>query len=572
MRYLKGSPVSEGVAIGHLYIYSPFKYEPVERKISPDEVSSETARYEASLLSADRELCAITEKLGDDDKAKIFAAHREILEDEELDEEIRSLIEAQLFGAEYAVYRVYTDFAHILSAASDPLIAERGADLEDVRSRLLRILSGEKEKDLSSLPADVIVAARELLPSDTATMDRDRVLGIVTQTGGSTSHSAIIARSFGIPAVLGVEGVSELKDGQLCILDALEGTLCLEPDEAELGRCGEKRERFLSDRQTAQEFRNREGLTADGERILIGLNAGSAAESEDCSCCDFIGLLRTEFLYMHSDHLSTEEEQLRAYASVLKNASGRPVTLRTLDIGGDKTLKYMPLPREDNPFLGERALRLCLNNPDIFRTQLRAALRASAQGPVQLMFPMVATIDDIRNAKAAVERVKEELRNEKLDFDESIPLGIMIEIPSIVEISDLAADEVDFASVGTNDLTQYLHAADRMNPRITEYYQSFSPAVFRVLARIFRAFGEAGKPVSVCGELGGNPLAVIPMVGLGLRKTSMSGSSVASVKRALSRFSMAEARELGDKVCCLPTQEDVLTLLRRSFSEKGLMW
>lgn len=570
MRYLKGSPVSEGVAIGPLYIYSPFKYEPSERKISSDEAPRETARYEAALLGANEEIDTVIEKLGDDDKAKIFTAHKDILEDEEIDEEIRSLIDEQLLGAEYAVYKVYTDFAHILSAASDPLIAGRSADLEDVRGRLLRILSGEKEKNLSCLPEEVIVAAHELLPSDTATMDRSRVLGIVTQTGGSTSHSAIIARSFGIPAVLGVDGISGLKDGQLCILDAMEGTLCLEPDESELKLWGDKRERFLADRRISQEFQDRPGLTADGERILIGLNAGSDEESVDCSCFDFVGLLRTEFLYMHNDHLPTEEEQLKAYVSVLKNAAGKPVILRTLDIGGDKTLKYFPLPKEDNPFLGERALRLCLSNPEIFRTQLRAALRASAQGPVQIMFPMVATIDDIRNAKAAVERAKAELRAEKLDFDESVPLGIMIELPAIAEIADLAAGEVDFASIGTNDLTQYLHAADRMNPRMTDYYQSFSPAVFRILARILRAFGEAGKPVSVCGELGGNPLAVIPMVGLGLRKTSMSGPAAASVKRALSCFSLAQARELGERVCGLSTQEDVLSLLRKSFAEKGL--
>lgn len=365
--------------------------------------------------------------------------------------------------------------------------------------------------------------------------------------------------------------MAELQDGHLCILDALEGTLCLEPDENELKRGGEKRDKFLSDRRTAQEFRDKPCLTSDGERIMIGLNAGSAGESEDCSCCDFIGLLRTEFLYMHSDHLPTEEEQLEAYLSVLKNADGKPVTLRTLDIGGDKTLKYLSLPKEENPFLGERALRLCLNNPEIFNTQLRAALRASAHGPLQLMFPMVATIDDIRNAKAAVERAKAELRAEKLDFDESVPLGIMIEIPAVAEIAELSASEVDFASVGTNDLTQYLHAADRMNPRITDYYQSFSPAVFRVLARIFRAFGEAGKPVSVCGELGGDPLAVIPMIGLGLRKTSMSASAAAPVKRALSRFSLAETRKLGEAVCTLPTQADVLSLLKKSFGEKGLM-
>lgn len=299
-----------------------------------------------------------------------------------------------------------------------------------------------------------------------------------------------------------------------------------------------------------------------GEQIEIGLNVGSPEYTDAFEAVDFVGLLRTEFLYMQSDHMPTEEEQYRAYAQVVTNAGGKPVTLRTLDIGGDKTLPYFELPKEDNPFLGKRALRLCFANPDIFNTQLRAALRASAKGPLWLMFPMVGSVDDIRAAKAAVERAKEELRAEGIAFDENLKVGIMIEIPAIAEIADLAAQEVDFASVGSNDLIQYTTAVDRMNADIADYYQSFSPAIVRMLGKIFSAFHEAGKPISVCGELAGNEQAALILAGLGLRKMSMSGSRISRIKRALSRYTLTQMEELAEQAKMLATEADIEQLLQ----------
>jgi phosphotransferase system enzyme I (PtsI) len=283
---------------------------------------------------------------------------------------------------------------------------------------------------------------------------------------------------------------------------------------------------------------------------------------------DFVGLFRTEFVYMESEHMPTEDEQFAAYRKVLANAKGIPVTLRTLDIGGDKSLRYLVLPKEDNPFLGNRALRLCLDMPEMFKTQLRAALRASAFGPMQIMFPMVGTMDDIRAGNAAVEEAKAELRAEGIPFDEKINLGIMIEIPSIAMIADMAAKETDFASVGTNDLTQYLHAVDRMNPKLTNYYQSSSPAMFRILGRIFKEYNEAGKPISVCGELAGDPLAAIVLFGLGLRKFSMNASNIAHVKRTLSLFTLAETEQIAKKVQNLSTEAEVITFLKAEVAKR----
>jgi len=390
---------------------------------------------------------------------------------------------------DYAVDMVFSEFALLLEKARDPLIAARAADIRDVRNRVLRILKGEKEQNLANLRDKVVVVAHDLLPSDTATLNREHVMGIITEVGGATSHTAILAQSYKIPAVLGVpEATKIVQNGDMVILDALKGEVLLEPDRATIAEYEVKLKEFLKSEKQSAEFLNRIPLVASGERFSVGLNIGTTEPDEGFKYVDFVGLFRTEFVYMESEHMPTEDEQFAAYRKVLANAMGNPVTLRTLDIGGDKSLRYLVLPKEDNPFLGNRALRLCLDMPEMFKTQLRAALRASAFGPMQIMFPMVGTMDDIRAGNAAVEEAKAELRAEGIPFDEKINIGIMIEIPSIAMIADMAAKETDFASVGTNDLTQYLHAVDRMNPKLTNYYQSSSPAMFRILGKIFKEY------------------------------------------------------------------------------------
>ena len=462
---------------------------------------------------------------------------------------------------DYAIEKVFDEFTVLLSKVADPLIAGRAADLQDVKRRLLRVYQGKEEKNLSTLTEDVIVVAHDLLPSDTATLNRQHVKGIVTEIGGSNSHSAILARSFQIPAVLGVaDAMKQIPDGEFLSIDALSGILVVNPDKDEQQAFLEKRRVFLEKRKIEEQYLDKAGATKDGYSIQIGINVGSTDFDVPKTQFDFVGLFRTEFLYMENTHLPTEEEQFEAYKKVLEHAKGNPVTLRTLDIGGDKTLPYMELPEEENPFLGKRALRLCFAEPDIFMTQLRAALRASAYGPLQIMFPMVGSMEDIYRAKAYVREAMEQLQQEKAAFDKDIKIGIMIEVPSIALIADMAAEEVDFASVGSNDLTQYVSATDRMNSEVTSYYQNYSPAMIRLLGYIADAFNQKGKELSVCGEMAGNPKAAVILAGLGIKKLSMSATNIAGVKAALANITLEDARELANKCKKIKTEEEIINL------------
>lgn len=549
---LRGNGVSKGVAIGEIFLYQPFIPQTTEAHYSGDP-KQYLEQYEALCLQARAELQAIREHMmqTDAEKAAIFSAQMEILCDEVMDEEIRDGIQYDTWMPDWAVETVYSRYERRLQKAGDPLIRERAADLKDVKNRLLRIWCGVPQQSLAQLEKPVIIAAHDLLPSDTAVMERDHVLGIVTESGGTTSHSAIIARSYGIPAVLGIPNLlPRLTNGEKVILDAVDGVLITRPDGRQEKEMRTKQKEYEIQAARIQKYLHRDPLTADGERIEIGLNIGSARpeDLEGSSVTDFVGLFRTEFLYMDNDHLPTEEEQIIQYQKALLEYAPRPVVLRTLDIGGDKTLPYFPLPQEQNPFLGKRALRLCFDSPELFRTQLRAALRASVAGQLWIMLPMVSSIEEIKRAKALLEQAKQELRQEKLPFDEGIKLGIMIEIPAVAVIADLVTSEVDFASIGTNDLCQYLMAVDRMNPEVTSYYQSYHPALFRMIGYVAERFKQAGKPICICGELGGDPLAAPVLVGLGMRKLSMSLSSVAAVKRALAGFTVKQMEEMARAV------------------------
>ena len=549
---LRGNGVSKGVAIGEIFLYQPFIPQTTEAHYSGDP-KQYLEQYEALCLQARAELQAIREHMmqTDAEKAAIFSAQMEILCDEVMDEEIRDGIQYDTWMPDWAVETVYSRYERRLQKAGDPLIRERAADLKDVKNRLLRIWCGVPQQSLAQLEKPVIIAAHDLLPSDTAVMERDHVLGIVTESGGTTSHSAIIARSYGIPAVLGIPNLlPRLTNGEKVILDAVDGVLITRPDGRQEKEMRTKQKEYEIQAARIQKYLHRDPLTADGERIEIGLNIGSARpeDLEGSSVTDFVGLFRTEFLYMDNDHLPTEQEQIIQYQKALLEYAPRPVVLRTLDIGGDKTLPYFPLPQEQNPFLGKRALRLCFDSPELFRTQLRAALRASVAGQLWIMLPMVSSIEEIKRAKALLEQAKQELRQEKLPFDEGIKLGIMIEIPAVAVIADLVASEVDFASIGTNDLCQYLMAVDRMNPEVTSYYQSYHPALFRMIGYVVERFKQAGKPICICGELGGDPLAAPVLVGLGMRKLSMSLSSVAAVKRALAGFTVKQMEEMARAV------------------------
>ena len=567
---LKGIPASPGIALGELYVYSPFTVEASERFIEKNTVNSEREKYAAVKKKAEEEIRAIHSFLLKEhpEKAKIFSAQNDILNDPEVDKEITGYIETELWSGDWAVWKVYTKFIYMIQKTKDPIIRERSDDFKDVRRRILGIWHDLPHDNLSTLKTPVIIAARDLLPSDTATLDRRNALAIITETGGSTSHSAIIARSYGIPAVLGIHDLLEtVKNIRYAAVDALAGEVFTEPDTEITARLEAKKERYLKDTADINVYLKKEPITADGLRLDTGLNISKAGEEElaGAAYTDFVGLFRTEFMFMERNELPGEEEQFKIYSKVFKAYGQKPVTLRTLDIGGDKHLSYLKLPKEDNPLLGRRAIRLCFDYPDIFKTQIRAALRASVFGNLWLMLPMVSSMDEIRRAKKTVDQVKQDLDVNGIAYNKNFKFGIMIEVPSIALIADLAAREVDFASIGANDLCQYLNAADRTNPAVSDYYRIFHPAMFRLIGSVTEAFTSAGKPLSVCGEIAGDPHAAAVLVGLGLRKLSMGMASLAPVKRMLSRLSIAEAEEIARTVKGLSTAAEVEAFLKQKF-------
>ena len=561
-----GTAVSAGVVIGKVYLYERFVPE-ISREPA-DAPDREYAHYLAAREGAQRELetlCRRFSDAGDEEKAAIFGAHLEILSDETMEEEIQAGISGGAGSGPWTIHSVYEQYAAMFEQLADPIIRERAADLRDVCARLLRCWEGLAERDLSALPGPVIVAAHDLVPSDTATLDREHVLGIITEVGGSTSHSAIIARSYEIPAVLGAEGIIiGLRDRQEVVLDAVDGVILTDIDDEARAFYEKKREETLRRQAHTKQYIGREPVTPDGVRIAVELNIASAEpqELEGARYTDGVGLFRSEFLYMGRSTLPTEEEQFQAYRKVLMTYGKRPVILRTLDIGGDKPLDCLDIPKGDNPFLGNRALRLCFQHPEVFRTQLRAALRASVYGQLWLMFPMVASMDDIRRAKGCLEQARDELTAEGIPFSPEMKVGIMVEIPSIAIIADQAAKEVDFASIGTNDLTQYLTAVDRGDPAVRSYYQTYHPAMFRLIGYVVKAFSACGKPVGVCGEMGGDPLTAAVLMGLGMRQLSMGAASVAAVKQMILSTSCETARTLAEAVCGMDTAEAVRQYLK----------
>ena len=566
IRY-KGSGISPGAAVGKLLVRRPQAPRLTMEALTGEEISGELARYEAGLARAEDELSGLIQASSEGTERDILSVQLEMLRDPVVGEEIRARIAQRRLHADRAADLAYEAAAAALEDCGDPFLAQRADDLRDVKNRLLRCCAGEDAGALSRLEEPVILAARDLMPSETAGLDRTKVLGIVTERGGAASHAAILARSLGIPAVLGVPALMEqVRDGETVALDGGTGEVVLEPDEETAGLFLQRRERYIRERTERAAAPAGPARTADGVRIHLGANLGSAEEAELAGAAeaDCVGLFRTEFLYMNSGRIPGEEEQFLAYRRVLEAFAPRPVTLRTLDLGGDKDVPGLELPREENPFLGCRAFRLCLERPELLRPQLRAALRAAAWGKLRLMFPMIGSLEDIRAARALVEGAKDELDREGIPRGEAA-FGVMVEVPSIALMADLAAEEVDFASVGTNDLCQYLMAADRDNHLVSRYYQSCHPALFRCLGEVSRCFARAGKPLGVCGELAGDPLAAPVLAGLGIRELSMAPGSFPPVREALSRFPLEALEALARDVCRQATAAEVEALLRRKF-------
>lgn len=560
---LKGTAVSPGISAGKVYLYEPFTPELREKNISGDEVASSLERYEEVRKTAQGELDEIQKILidhGKMDKAKILSAHIELLFDPAIEEDIRSAVEDDQYDLVWAIHTVLERYIKILSKKDNELIRERTADLRDVKNRLIRCAMGIREKGLSQLSQPVVLVCRDLLPSDTASLDPAMVRAIVTEEGGYTSHSAIIARGYEIPAVLGVpQAASLLQEGETVIVDAFDGTVVTEPTEKELESCSARQKEYLLCREQVKTYQGREPVTTDGKRIQVELNigAGSEEELESMDFADGVGLFRTEFLYLHQSSLPTEEEQFSVYKKVLTRCQGKPVVLRTLDIGGDKKMPALQMPAEENPFLGMRAVRLCFEHPEMFKTQLRAALRAGIYGELWLMFPMVGNLEDIERIKVLLEEARQELEKQGKPYSSSVKTGVMIEIPTMAVMADQVAEMVDFASIGTNDLIQYTLAVDRMNPKLSGYYQKYHPAVLRLIRHTIDAFRRVGKPVGVCGEMAGDEKSASLLLGLGAQYLSMSPASVAKIKKMICTHSMEEFEKAANHSLSLNSAAEV---------------
>lgn len=572
MKYIKqGHAVSKGIGIGHAFVYK--RYSPVKKVELIDESHIDTvfARYHDIIQKTHDEIehiRVLLEQKGDE-KAKIFRAHLDILHDVALEEMIEQYIKQEKYAIQYAVHEAFDMFIEMLSQVEDDLIRERVADLKDVKNRILRIEEGLPETNLSRLSQPSIIIADDLYPSDTATLDRTYVEALITEVGGVTSHTAIIAKSYEIPAILGVEGMMHLVEhGKMVIVDAIKGEIIIEPDQETIELYQKKKEEYQRKQTILKTYLPIKPITRDQKKIDVTLNIGSASEEElsFVPYVDGVGLFRSEFLYMENDHLPTEDEQYEVYMKALKAFGEKPVILRTLDIGGDKELSYLSLPKEDNPFLGCRAIRLCFEHPEILQTQLKAALRASIYGNLWLMFPMVGSIDDIEKIHLAVDQAKKDLSEQHVLFKSDVKIGVMIEIPSLILIADEVAKMVDFASIGTNDLCQYLTAVDRLNPLVSSYYQSYSPAMFRIIKMAIDAFDKEGKPISVCGELGGDSIAVPILLGLGMKKISMAKSSVARVKKVITSYAMSDFKKASEHVLTLKKEKDVVDYVKSTFT------
>jgi phosphocarrier protein FPr len=568
---LKGIPASPGVAIGPAALYRPRPPEVVARAI--DDAAGEWRRLRAAVDTARDEIDALHRRAVAQvgaDEAAIFEAHLLFLQDPLLVEATRDRIYSEKINAEAAWQRETAAMAATYREMADDYMRARAADVEDVAQRVLRGLMGVAPPSLDFAAPAILIAA-DLTPSDTARLDRERVLAVCTELGGATAHSAILARALGIPAVVGLgHAVWQVAEGQHVAVDGNAGALWLQPDEAQVASLTAQREAWLETQRRDKAAGQGTAATPDGRRVEIAANVGSP--NDVAPALEFgaegVGLFRTEFLFMDRAAAPSEEEQFEAYRRAARAAGGRPLIIRTLDVGGDKPLPYLDLGEEANPFLGWRAIRFCLERPDVFMPQLRAILRASAaeDGPrnVKLMLPMIGAPAEVHAARAMLATAQAELRAAGVPYDEGMEVGIMIEVPSAVAVADQLARLVDFFSIGTNDLTQYVMAADRGNARVAELASAFQPAVLRMVRDAATAAHNAGIWIGMCGELAGNPLAAPVLVGLGLDELSMSAPSIPAVKAAVRRFSLADAQRIAAAALALDSAEAVARFLQRA--------
>ncbi|HDJ3180110.1 TPA: phosphoenolpyruvate--protein phosphotransferase [Staphylococcus aureus] len=565
-KLIKGIAASDGVAIAKAYLL----VEPdltFDKNEKVTDVEGEVAKFNSAIEASKVELTKIRNnaevQLGAD-KAAIFDAHLLVLDDPELIQPIQDKIKNENANAATALTDVTTQFVTIFESMDNEYMKERAADIRDVSKRVLSHILGVELPNQSMIDESVVIVGNDLTPSDTAQLNKEFVQGFATNIGGRTSHSAIMSRSLEIPAIVGTKSITqEVKQGDMIIVDGLNGDVIVNPTEDELIAYQDKRERYFADKKELQKLRDADTVTVDGVHAELAANIGTPNDLPGVieNGAQGIGLYRTEFLYMGRDQMPTEGEQFEAYKEVLEAMDGKRVVVRTLDIGGDKELSYLNLPEEMNPFLGYRAIRLCLAQQDIFRPQLRALLRASVYGKLNIMFPMVATINEFREAKAILLEEKENLKNEGHDISDDIELGIMVEIPATAALADVFAKEVDFFSIGTNDLIQYTLAADRMSERVSYLYQPYNPSILRLVKQVIEASHKEGKWTGMCGEMAGDETAIPLLLGLGLDEFSMSATSILKARRQINGLSKNEMTELANRAVDCATQEEVIELV-----------
>jgi phosphotransferase system enzyme I (PtsI) len=572
----KGINASPGIAIARAIVYVKQELTVVQQSI--DDVQAELDRFNAAVAKSKDQLNTLKEKTASEmseEEAAIFDAHSMFLEDPEFVGAITQAVENDKINAEAATKAVVDQFYAMFDAMDDPYFKGRAADIQDVGDRLLRNLMGIEIMDISHLDEDAVIVAEDLAPSDTATMDKVHVKGFATDIGSRTSHTAIMARSLEIPAILGLQDITKTaKTGEIIIVDGSTGEAIVDPTDEELAEYKEKQKAFEAYMAELAELKDQDAETTDGHKVKVVANIGSPKDVEGVvrNGGKGVGLYRSEFLYMNSDEMPTEDKQFAAYKTVIEQfKDGEGVIIRTLDIGGDKKLPYLPLEEEMNPFLGLRAIRLCLSKPDMFKTQLRAILRASAFGKTRVMFPMIGNVGEVRQAKAILKECMQELDAEGIDYDHDLETGIMVEIPSAAITADIIADEVDFFSIGTNDLCQYTLAVDRMNQNVSYLYDPLHPAILRLVKNVItQSHNKPGKFTGMCGEMAGDPVAALILLGLGLDEFSMSASSIPQVKKIIRSVSFEQAKAVADKAMTMQTGAEIRQYVQDTLKELGI--
>lgn len=561
---VRGINASAGIGIGTVAIVSDQQvaYTPFQ----PEDPAAEVKRFENALSEFSAKTFAMAEELrkkAGEKEAEILMGHAVLISDPALTEEIKKKINTGMC-AEAALEAVLDMFIDMFGATGDELTQQRVTDLKDIKTGMLKTLLHIEDLDLSNLKPDTILVAHDLTPSMTATLNKEHVVGIVTEEGGKTSHSAILARSMEIPAVLSVRGiVSELHNGDQIIVDGIEGAVLIRPSDSQVIAYRKKREAYLEEKRALGKFVGKETRTDDGKRFELFCNIGTSAETAKVLEYDGegVGLFRTEFLFMDRAQVPSEEEQFEAYRQAAEGMRGRPVIIRTLDIGGDKEIPYLGLEKEENPFLGYRAIRFCLKRKDLFRAQLRALLRASAFGDIRIMLPLVTCVEEVREAKALLADVESTLEQDGIQYKKNVPVGVMIETPAAALIADLLAEEADFFSIGTNDLTQYTMAVDRGNAKVSYLYSAYNPAVLRSIRHIIKTAKEKHIPVGMCGEAASDPHLIPLLIAFGLDEFSVSPAAVLQTRKIVAAWDSKKASEAAQHALELKTEREVAEYL-----------